>query len=223
MCKKIAVALAALILPALLWPPALQAQAATFEDLAQLSKKDLQEIAKQTKLDDVWKQFSDKLKKPVDWQKEWDKLSHDDEQYEEDYEPKGMPKVPSKCAESDECRSCFEPAYERLTAVRIRFEKLRRIYAWTANYKARAFALGDSAAGMHGLAGLAWVGERVKLERQFGQFEASYDAKYEELIAELRAALEQIAACEEQVYGEQDWYNRFGFIYYQFMADRYRR
>lgn len=49
------------------------------------------------------------------------------------------------------------------------------------------------------------------------------DAKYEELVEELRGSLDQIAACEEEVYGEKDWYNRFGFIYYQFMADRYRR
>jgi hypothetical protein len=36
-------------------------------------------------------------------------------------------------------------------------------------------------------------------------------------------ALDQIAACEEEVYGEEGWYNRYAFIYYQFMADRHRR
>lgn len=160
---------------------------------------------------------------PDEWKETFEPLAPEDKAYDENYDPPGMPELPLQCAESEECADCFEPAYERLKKVRIRFEKLRRIYEWTKAYKDRAFALGDSAAGIHGLAGLAWVGERVKLERQYKQFEASYDAKYEELVAELRGALDQIAACEEKVYGEEGWYNRYGFIYYQFMADRYRR
>jgi hypothetical protein len=150
-------------------------------------------------------------------------LSPEDQAYDEDYDPPGMPELPLQCAESEKCAACFEPAYARLTAVRIRFEKLRRVYQWTKSYKERAFALGDSTAGIAGLAGLAWVGKRVELEKMYKQFEASVDDKYEELIQELRAALDEIAGCEEEVYGEEGWYNRYGFIYYQFMADRYRR
>ena len=149
---------------------------------------------------------------PDYFKKYYENLGPDDGQYEEDYDPKGMPEVPLQCAESDECRACFTPAYARLNAVRIRFEKLRRTYTWTKAYKERAFALGDSAAGIHGIAGLAWVGERVKLERQYKGFEASVDAKYEELMKELRGSLEQIAACEEKVYGEVGWFDRYGFI-----------
>jgi len=188
-----------------------------------LQSDNLKKLLEETALKDTLDFFKKKTTNPKDWHKDWDLLSPEDEGYEEDYEPEGMPEVPLQCAESDECKDCFEPAYERLRNVRIRFEKLRRIYAWTKAYKERAFALGDSASGIHGLAGLAWVGERVKLERTYKQFEASYDRKYEELLHELRASLEQIAACEEDVYGEKGWYNRFGFIYYQFMADRYRR
>ena len=49
-------------------------------------------------------------------------------------------------------------------------------------------------------------------------FQATSVAKYEEIIGGLHEALLQLAACEEEFYGEEDWYHRYGFIYYQFMA-----
>ena len=42
-------------------------------------------------------------------------------------------------------------------------------------------------------------------------------------MAKLEAALRQIAECEERVYGEKRWYDRWGFMYYEFMAARYQR
>jgi hypothetical protein len=174
-------------------------------------------------VDDVEDFLKKQNKDPDTWKEYWKNLGPDDGQYDEDYEPDDMPQVPLQCAESEECRACFEPAYKRLTAVRIRFEKLRRTYTWTKAYKERAFALGDSASGVHGVAGLAWVGERIKLEKKYKQFEASVDAKYKELMAELKGSLQQIAGCEEKVYGEVGWFDRYGFIYYQFMGDRYKR
>lgn len=180
----------------------------------------LKEMLEEAGLKDTLDYFKDK--EPTEWKEDWDNLTDEDKEYDEDYDPPGMPEVPLECADSSECAACFEPAYERLKSVRIRFEKLRRIYEWTKAYKERAFALGDSAAGIHGFAGLAWVGKRVELERTYKNFEATVEAKYEELLGELRGSLDQIAACEADVYGEEDWYNRFGFIFYQFMAAHYR-
>jgi hypothetical protein len=187
----------------------------------------LKEMLEKNMVDNTKKGY-EKLTNPQNWDpKKWkdafNTLAPEDAAYDEDYDPPGMPELPLDCAESDKCAACFEPAYERLKNVRIRFEKLRRLYAWTKAYKERAFALGDSAAGIHGIAGLAWVGERVELERSYQRFEGTYDDKYAELLDELRGSLEQIAQCEEEVYGEEDWFNRFGFIYFQFMADRYKR
>ena len=31
-----------------------------------------------------------------------------------------------------------------------------------------------------------------------------------------------IAECEEE-FGERDWYDRFGFMFYEFMKEKYRR
>jgi hypothetical protein len=32
-----------------------------------------------------------------------------------------------------------------------------------------------------------------------------------------------LAACEERFFDTADWYDRYGFIYYAFMANRYKR
>src|SRR6266496_4596816 len=40
----------------------------------------------------------------------FERLDKGDEKYEEDYVPKGMPRVPSNCLGSSKCASCFEPA-----------------------------------------------------------------------------------------------------------------
>jgi hypothetical protein len=193
------------------------------KDIKPPSPKELKDLAKKTGLDEI---FDDFLTDPNEgWKKlkDWSPLSPDDASLEEDYNPPGMPELPSNCLESAECAQCFPPANDRLKRVLVRFEKLRRVYAWTKAYKERAFALGDAAAGIHGIGGLAWISERFKIEKSYKQFEAAYDAKYAELISELKGALQDLAACEESVYDERDWYNRFGFIYYQFMADRYKR
>jgi hypothetical protein len=53
--------------------------------------------------------------------------------------------------------------------------------------------------------------------------QSAYDNKYAQLMAHLKQELEAIAKCEEQVYGEKDWYQRYGFMYYEFMSGRYQR
>lgn len=179
--------------------------------------KDLAKLAEDTGVKEL---FEERLEGQAP--SDLDPLTPDDAQYEDDFDPAGQPDVPLQCAGSEECAECFEPAHKRLNDVRARLEKLRRIGAWTRTYKERAFTLGQAMGGMHGLAGLAWTGERIKLEKQFKQFEAAYKNKYAELLTELQGSLRQIAACEQDVYGEQGWYERFGFIYYNFMADRYR-
>jgi hypothetical protein len=139
-----------------------------------------------------------------------------------DSPPPGAPELPSNCLESAACAACFAPANARLTLVLTTLEKLRRKGAWTRTYKDRALAFGASIASFPG-AGLGWAGARAEIEGGYLKFQAAYDAKYQELIASLKSSLQDISQCEESIYQEHDWYNRFGFIYYQFMAERYRR
>jgi hypothetical protein len=165
-------------------------------------------------------------------------LSKDDEAYDPNFNQPGMPQLPAHCIEAldraktgleleeaAECVRCFEPAYENLKKLLYRFEKLRRISASTLDFGKRAIALGDSVCGLPygGLACLAWQKEKRKIEQSMKDFGKTYDRKYEELIGRLEEVLKEIAECEEKFYEEKDWYDRFGFIYYQFIAARYMR
>jgi hypothetical protein len=38
----------------------------------------------------------------------------------------------------------------------------------------------------------------------------------------MQTSLQALGKCEEEFFKERDWYNRFGYIYYSFMADRYK-
>jgi hypothetical protein len=43
------------------------------------------------------------------------------------------------------------------------------------------------------------------------------------MLPNLRGALDALGKCEEKYFNEPDWYDRYGFMYYTFMADRYKR
>ena len=154
---------------------------------------------------------------------EYQHLTPQDGPFDPNYNPPGTPQIPSQCANSKECGQCFEDAQGRLNAVRVRFEKLRVVYGSTKAWIAKALSFGDTAAGAFGIGGLAWQTERRKVEASVANLDAAYDGKYAELMQTLEEAMKALEACEAKHFNEPDWYNRFGFMYYSFMADRYRR
>jgi hypothetical protein len=149
-------------------------------------------------------------------------LTEDDEKYDPEPDPAGQPKLPSLCQGDPKCNQCFAKPYANLESVRIRFEKLRRVGQSTTKMIADAVAFGDGASSIHGIAALAWNEEKKKIRASEKNFDASYDAKYHELLATLEGALHGIASCEESVFGSPGWYDRFGFVFYQYIADRYQ-
>lgn len=147
-------------------------------------------------------------------------LKGSDREREPDVSPAGMPRVPSHCAGSDECGACYEQAQRKLNRVRLTFERLRGIGMETKEMKDDALAVGQSISSMPGM-GLGWYGARRDIMEGWHQFTAIYEGKYRELLESLRGSLEEIAACEAEHFDEENWFDRFGFIYYQFMEDRY--
>lgn len=180
---------------------------------------------------DTFKKLGEGLKKIKDindkgdkYYKDLEKLSPDDDQYEPDYDPPGTPELPSLCKDSQKCEDCFKQPYADLQNTRFRFDKLRRINRATKNMLRDAISFGDAAASAAGgLAGLAWNTEKTKIRASEASFNNSYDAKYEELLATLKNNLLGIAACEEKIFNNPSWYDRFGFMYLNFMAEAYRR
>ena len=165
----------------------------------------------------------------------FDPLSPDDSALEPTY-PAPQP-YPSECVaargpgdtfeltpDAAKCRDCgFSEALNELQRTRYRLEKLRRVGLQTKNLISNSLAVGDSMAGAAGVGGLAWVTERANILKTYAGFKQTYDAKYAELMALLQKTLQQIAACEEKVFGNKSWYQRFGFMYYEFMAAFYKR
>jgi hypothetical protein len=165
-----------------------------------------------------------KIKDANDLGEKLEKLSPDDDQYEPDYKLPGTPELPSLCKDSQKCEACFKQPYADFQNTRIRFEKLRRLNRVTKDMLRDAISFGDAAASAAGgLAPLVWDKEKTKIRESEKTFNSTYDAKYEELLATLKDNLLGIAACEEKIFGNESWFDRFGFMYQQFMAVAYRR
>jgi hypothetical protein len=139
--------------------------------------------------------------------------------------PPGMPLLPSRCAKDPACQSCFRQATKALLEARDLLETQYVIYKQTEMAAGRILELGDAAAGMSSIAKFVWDQEKhgTAVSKAQEKLYATYDANLEKLLRNLNEALVAQGACERNAYGDQDWYNRYGWIYYSFMRDRYTR
>lgn len=140
-----------------------------------------------------------------------------------DYDPPGMPEIPLACPKDKACRVCYESANKRIGKLRKSFEHLRLLYKETDDFVKAAVAFGDGIAGSAGVGALEWNAQRRKIKGSQKSFEAAYRKKYAQLLGDLKEALQQIAKCEKQYFGEDDWYARYGFIFQTFMSLHYQR
>ncbi|HEY5949156.1 MAG TPA: hypothetical protein VIV40_26870 [Kofleriaceae bacterium] len=136
----------------------------------------------------------------------------------------GAPPVPSSCSESEQtCGQCYRDAYRELGEARLKLERLRCVYQATKRVADKAIAFGDTSSGIHAVVGLEWQTQKKRILESVNQLNHSYDAKLGEFLPRLKSSLEHVGQCEQQFMHEPDWYTRFGFIYFTFMNDRYKR
>jgi hypothetical protein len=140
-----------------------------------------------------------------------------------DLSPAGAPAVPSSCAGDSTCGQCYTEAVRELNGMRLNLERLRCYYTAYKRFVDASIAFGDSASGVHAVTGLAWQSERAGILEAMDGLNRTYDVKYGQMMPNLRAALEKVGGCESRYFHNPDWYSRFGFIYYSFMSDRYKR
>jgi hypothetical protein len=164
-------------------------------------------------------EYIQKIDKANDSYDEYRGLDDADKKSAPDYDPPGAPQVPNDCP--DGSKPCFAAAYEKLNRCRANLERLRAVRLTTEEYFKKSVSFGDDVSAIHGVAGLAWQAERRKIEASFKKFQDIYDKKYHELMGKLQEALMDVNACEKSAYNETDWFNRYGFMYYQFMEARY--
>jgi hypothetical protein len=140
-----------------------------------------------------------------------------------EYNPPGMPEVPTACGENQDCWSCYEQANKQLERLRVNFEKLRILYKETDDFTKAAMAFGDSAAGASNLGGIEWTAQRLKILKSWKNFEKAYRRKHNQLVGKLKEALQEVAKCEKQYFGVDDWYARYGYMFHSFMAMHYQK
>lgn len=142
------------------------------------------------------------------------------------------PQIPSSCidtswkmpAGSDAARNCrcMADAVEKLRANRQMLERLRIIVANQKNFVDKAIALGNSYAQLHTMLGLQWIGIRKHdIEEPYAQFKQISNQKHQALMAAIRKDLQDISTCEANM-GDPNWYDKFGFMYYEFLYSAYK-
>jgi len=135
--------------------------------------------------------------------------------------PPGMPRIPSFC-ETDDCEQCFLDARQRFNQNRYTFERLKTIYTCTKTFTDRMIAFGDNVSGYHGVSGLAWQSQKIGVIKSVNNLKKSYDQKYAELIQSQHDILMELNDCEA-AHGIEDWYDRFGYLYFEFTKMNYTR
>jgi hypothetical protein len=146
----------------------------------------------------------------------------DNNECQPDFTTSAQAMMPTHCASGSECYNCYRSAVDELSFVRRILARLWCIYSNTKNFNERAIAFGDNTSGVHAINGLAWQYAKADIVGAYNHFKQTYDTKYTGLMGTLDKALHDISNCEAQ-YGQPDWYQRYGFIYFEFMKEKYKR
>jgi hypothetical protein len=126
------------------------------------------------------------------------------------------------CYGEPTCETCFAESFAKLNFYRRQLARLRCIYNNTKTYKDAAVAFGDNASGIHAMSGIAWQKERAKIMTNYKNMQKTYDLRSTEFLTGLQATLQELNTCM-YISGENNWYVKSGFIYFEFMQERYKR
>jgi hypothetical protein len=135
----------------------------------------------------------------------------------------GGPTVPSSCADSDACRSCYQEATRSIDFNRRYIERARCITAANLKMAKSAEAFGDSASGVHGVMGLSWqLQGKPQIKEATDKLKKTYVEKAGVYLAALEKGLQKLGQCEAEHFNEPDWYARYGWTYMTFMRSKYQ-
>ncbi len=138
------------------------------------------------------------------------------------YNDAAAPTVPSSCAENSSCEDCYSDAVRRIDFNRFYIERARCITAAHVKMAKSAMAFGDSTSGIHGVAGLSWqLQGKPQIEQAVDDLKKTYRRKAGEYLGGLEGSLKRLGQCEAEHFGERDWYQRYGWIYLNFMKSKY--
>lgn len=186
--------------------------AVNLENLQKLGKMPKADAATAKDLYDAINNYNDKFQN----------LSDSDNKYNPDLDQPDAPSVPSHCEGNAKCGSCYADAQYELNKRRFNLEQLRILSRRTHDMAEAGIAVLNAGGSVGGsVAALEAAAQIRKTQEAVAAFDAQVKAKREEIMGKLKGALQKIGQCEAEFYDTPDWYDRFGFIYYQFMDTKY--
>jgi len=131
--------------------------------------------------------------------------------------------IPSGCAEAgSQCAQCVRDA-----EANIQFNRRYLHTAWsitnsTIDYANKKIAFGDSVSSIHGAMGLSWqLAGKPQIEEAVADLRKTYGKKYRDYTGHIERSLRKMADCEQNNFATRDLYQRFGFLYMEFIRSRY--
>ncbi len=138
------------------------------------------------------------------------------------FDTKENARMSSTCRGRAECQMCYRDAVKKMDFYRKQLGRMSCIYKNTTSFSGSAISFGDSYSGFHGMSGAAWQVQKGSIRQSLTKLKVTYDSKYSEFIKGLGTSLREFDACETQ-FGGADWYQKNGFIYFEFMQEKYKR
>jgi hypothetical protein len=125
---------------------------------------------------------------------------------------------------ANQCVACYTNAEMELNKSRVAFERLRILAAETTKMVSLGESVLTGAGQTGGVITATMAANKIReVDNAMAGFNVAYSDKYDSLLSGLKKRLDGFSVCEAKYFNNPDWYNRFGFIYYQFMADKYKR
>lgn len=142
------------------------------------------------------------------------------------YDPMGLDdgfQAPSECAEDAACQQCYEEAVARIDFNRYYLHRAWSITDQYTRFAEGAMAFGDSASGIHGMAGMSWqLQGKPPIRHALKGLKDTYREKYAAYVAGLEGSLKELGECEARHAGADRWFGRYAGMYVSMVRDRYR-
>ena len=142
------------------------------------------------------------------------------------YDPLGLDdgfQAPSACGDDEDCQQCYQQAMEKLDFNRYYLHRAWSITTQYSKFAEGAMAFGDSASGVHGVAGLSWqLQGRPPITQSLKSLRNTYRGKYDAYIEGLEASMQKLGQCEAEHAGDDRWFGRYAAIYLSLVKTKYK-
>jgi hypothetical protein len=208
------------------------------EQVVQLSESDLGELVDKRKLGEivsdnllkeghlaggmrvlgVFSKFMDATKDVVELYKKSPSLHKGDCVPNLEVDPSAL--VPSSCTDNGACQTCYVSAYKEVNFLRRQLARYNCFYTNTKKFADASITFGDKWSGVHPMAGINWASQKAGINKELDNLKETIKRKNGIWLENLHKELMKINECEAN-YGQKDWYQRFGNLFFELIKEKY--